>query len=104
MELGRVLDEARQARPRVRIGRRLPGDADELLDPDLEEGVDQRLTVGEAPVDGPDPHPCPFGDLVEADLKSALGEQVGRGVEDSLPVALRVRSERALGFCVSGHL
>ncbi len=80
------------------------GHRQELLDPRPEEGVDQRLAVGEAPVDGPDPDAGPLGDLVEADLKAALGEHVGRGVEDSLPVALRVGTKWALGFRVGRHL
>ena len=93
MELGALLDEPREAPPRVRVGQPRIHHRQELLHPRPEELVDQRLPVREAPVDGPDPDAGTLGDLVEADLKTALGEHVGRGIEDPQAVALRVGTQ-----------
>ena len=68
----------------------------ELLDPDLEERVDQRLSVGEAAIDGADADPGPRGDLVEAHLEAPLGEQLGGGLKDAPPVALGVGPQGSL--------
>ena len=60
----------------------------------LEQLVDQRLAVREAPVDGPDADAGVPGDVVEADVDAALGEEDPRRREDPLPVALGVLAQR----------
>ena len=56
----------------------------------LEQLVDQLRLVGEAAVDGADADAGVVGDVVERDAEAALGEQLARGVEDPLTVALGV--------------
>ena len=65
--------------------------------------VDQQHLVREPAVDGADPDPRVVGYVVERDPHPLLGEQLPGRVEDSLPVALRVLSQRTLGGLGLGH-
>ena len=68
----------------------------------LEQGVDQRVLVREAPVDRADPDARVGGDVVERDVQAPLGEDLGGGGEDSRAVALGVGAERASSRCSFG--
>ena len=75
---------------------------------DLEERVDQLVLVREAPVGGPHADAGAVGDVVERHVQAALGEQLARGVEEPLAIALgvaaqRARSERVLMLTVYGN-
>src|SRR5215469_18758901 len=72
------------------------------VDPVLEQLPDQRLLVGEAPVNGADPDPGLTGDVVQGRVEAALGEHLGGGGEDALPVPLGVPAQRPFGSALTG--
>ena len=69
--------------------------AHDRLDPLLEERVDQLLLVREAAVDGADADAGVVGDVVQRHAQPALGEQLSRGGQDALAVALGVLAQGA---------
>src|SRR6185437_17013489 len=81
-------------------GAGLLGDGDEGVDTVPEQLGDERLLVGEAPVDGADADAGRPGHLVEGGVEAALGEHLGGGGQDAPPVALGVPAQRALAGSV----
>src|SRR3954470_12805988 len=96
LELRAVLEVEAERVPRVRHLERLLGDLAERLDALREQRIDQRLLVGEAPVDRADADARVAGDVVQRDAQPPLGEQLAGGLEDPDPVALGVLAQRLL--------
>src|SRR5262245_40684251 len=87
-------DECAKGLPGVLLNERLLHVCSELVDLLRHHGRDQRVLGRKASKDGGVSDPCLPGDLVDADVAAALGEERGCRVEDALEVALRVRAKR----------
>src|SRR3954454_17727258 len=93
VQLDRGLEEVLQPLPRVVALERPLGQRDEVIDPLLEERIDELVLVGEAPVRGAHAHAGMARDLVQADGEALLREELAGGIEDPLAVALGVSSQ-----------
>src|SRR5262245_28059888 len=93
MQFPGMPDECPKGLPRVLLEERLLDVCSELVDLLRDHGRDQRVLRGEAAEDGGMADAGPAGDLVDADVAAALGEERGRGIEDAFEVALRVCAE-----------
>jgi hypothetical protein len=82
--------------PRVVDLERLAGDRLDVGDLVLEEGVDERVLVGEAPVHRAHADTGRDRDVVQRHVEAALGEHPGRGLEDPRAVALGVGAQRTV--------
>jgi hypothetical protein len=91
----RPLHEAHEARPRVGIGQRALRERGHGGDAIGEQRLDQLVLVAEAAVGGADADARVARDLVEPDVEALLREQRPGGLEQPLPVALRVGAQRA---------
>src|SRR5262245_15755709 len=86
-------DEPAERLVDVLVGQRLLHEPDQLADLLRHHRRDQRVLRGEAAEDGGVADAGPARDLVDADVATALGEERGCRVEDTLEVALRVCAE-----------
>ena len=86
-----ALEEVHEPGPRVRVGRRRLGERDELVDPLLEQRLDELLLLGEPPVHRPDADPRAPCDLVHRHGEAALGEGLAPRPPGSAPGCARHR-------------
>ena len=86
----RLLDEAREAAPRVVLGERGLRERDQLVERLLEDGVDEIGALREVAVERPDADARVTRDLARRDVDAVRGEQLARGRDETLAIALRV--------------
>jgi len=100
--LGRVLQVGDERLPRVGRREGLFRDGHHGVDAVREQLGDEGLLVGEPAVDGADADAGLAGDVVQGGLKAALGEHLGGGEQDALPVPLGIAAQRPLASAAAG--
>jgi len=96
--------ESAKRRPRLLHPRSFDGQADQVVDLDVEQCVEHCLLVRELPVHRADTNAGRESHLVHRGSHSALGEHARRRVKDLATVAFGVGPRGANLLCIDGHV
>ena len=87
-----------EAVPRIILPQSRFRERDDLVDTVFKNRIEQFLFGGEPPVHRAHPDVGVVGDVIERRFQAAHGEQLTRGFDDPLPVALGVLAQPAARF------